>query len=145
AGCLSSVYPPDHVGLADAVAASGALITEAPMRMEPQRGMFHSRNRLISGWPRAVVIIEANDRSGALITARHAAEQGRDVFAIPANVDSPFSAGSLKLLRDGAQLIRDIGDLLEALDGVTVPVRPAPSVGPIRVEPPPTPANLDPV
>src|SRR4029077_12438047 len=120
AGCLSSVYPPDHVGLADAVAASGALITEAPMRMEPQRGMFHSRNRLISGWPRAVVIIEANDRSGALITARHGAEQGREVFAVPANVDSPLSAGSLRLLRDGVRLIRHADDLLEDLSGVGV-------------------------
>jgi DNA processing protein len=118
AGGLSSVYPPDHVGLADEVAARGALLSETPMMMAPQRGMFHARNRLISGLARAVVIIEANDRSGALITARHAAEQGREVFAVPANVDSAHSAGSLRLLRDGVRLIRHADDLLEDLSGL---------------------------
>jgi len=118
AGGLSSIYPPDHSELADRVAGSGALVTETPMAMQPQRGMFHARNRLISGLARAVVVIEANDRSGALITARHAGEQGRDLFALPANVDSMTSAGSLKLLRDGARLIRDLDDLLEDLEGI---------------------------
>jgi DNA processing protein len=118
AGGLSSIYPPDHVGLADEVAARGALISETPMMMAPQRGMFHARNRLISGLARAVVIIEANDRSGALITARHAAEQGREVFAVPANADSAHSAGSLRLLRDGVRLIRHADDLLEDLSGL---------------------------
>jgi DNA processing protein len=118
AGGLSSIYPPEHVGLADEVAARGALLTETPLMMGPQRGMFHARNRLISGLARAVVIIEANDRSGALITARHGAEQGREVFAFPANVDSPLSAGSLRLLRDGVRLIRHADDLLEDLSGV---------------------------
>jgi len=112
---LSSIYPPDHVGLADEVAKSGALLSETPLLMEPQRGMFHARNRLISGLARAVVIIEANERSGALITARHAVEQGREVFAVPGNVDNPHSAGSLRLLRDGARLIRDADDLIEDL------------------------------
>ena len=118
AGGLSAIYPPEHVELAEQVAANGALISETPMMMEPQRGMFHARNRLISGLAIAVVIIEANDRSGALITARHAAEQGRDLFAVPANVDSAHSAGSLRLLRDGAKLIRDVDDLLEDLKGL---------------------------
>jgi DNA processing protein len=123
AGGLSSIYPPEHVELADEVAKHGALMTETPLPMAPQRGMFHSRNRLISGLAQAVVIVEANDRSGALITARHAAEQGRDVFTLPANVDSPYSAGSLRLLRDGAKLIRDVDDLLEDLKGLrTSPV-----------------------
>lgn len=145
AGGLSSIYPPDHVGLADEVAARGALITETPMTMAPQRGMFHARNRLISGLARAVVIIEANDRSGALITARHAAEQGRDVFAVPANVDSPLSAGSLRLLRDGVKLIRHADDLLEDLNGLKVSAaRPAAAEvfpPPAAVVPPPV---LDP-
>ena len=142
---LASVYPPQHVELAEQVAKQGALVTETPMLMSPQRGMFHARNRLISGLALAVVVIEANDKSGALITARHAAEQGRDVFTVPANVDSHHSAGSLKLLRDGAKLIRDIDDLLEDLSGMKVPVRPAPEAGPLRVGPPPVPTNLDPV
>jgi len=142
AGGLSSIYPPEHVDLADAVAANGALITETPLLMEPQRGMFHARNRLISGLARAVVIIEANDRSGALITARHAAEQGREVFAVPANVDSSHSAGSLRLLRQGAKLIRDVDDLLEDLNGLRVPDRKsgaasAPPAPPVPSAPPP--------
>jgi DNA processing protein len=144
AGGLSAIYPPEHVELAEQVAANGALISETPMMMEPQRGMFHARNRLISGLAIAVVIIEANDRSGALITARHAAEQGRDLFAIPANVDSAHSAGSLRLLRDGAKLIRDVDDLLEDLKGLrtSTPIASAPD----RLESAPAPPpQLDPV
>lgn len=143
AGGLSSIYPPEHVGLAEEVAKNGALVTESSMRMEPQRGMFHARNRLISGLAQAVVIIEANDRSGALITARHAAEQGRDVFAVPANVDSPHSAGSLRLLRDGAKLIRGVDDLLEDLKGLSTPPIEALPPTPIAA-PPPAPPVLDP-
>src|SRR5262249_9798118 len=74
AGGLSEIYPPEHVELAESVTRAGALLSEAPMGMAPQRGMFHSRNRLISGLARAVVIVEANEKSGALITAGHAAE-----------------------------------------------------------------------
>ena len=121
AGGLSAIYPPEHEELSKAIEAAGALISETPMAMGPQRGMFHARNRLISGLARAVVVVEANERSGALITARHAAEQGREVFAVPANADSPTSAGSLRLLRQGATLIRDADDLLEDLRGIPVP------------------------
>src|SRR5438132_6731674 len=78
-------------------------------------GMFPARNRIISGLCRAVVLVEANEKSGALITARHAAEQGREVFAIPGPVDSSASAGTLKLLRDGAKLIRHARDLVDDL------------------------------
>ena len=137
AGGLSAIYPPDHVGLAEEVARSGALVTETPLAMPPQSGMFHARNRLISGLSRATVIVEANDRSGALITARHAAEQGRDVFALPANVDSTYSAGSLRLLRDGARLIRDVDDLLEDLRGLRTPGSRTPT--PTSAEPFPAP------
>ena len=79
AGGLSRIYPPEHKDLAAEVAASGALVTEASMRMEPMAGMFPARNRIISGLSRAVVIVEAAEKSGALITATHAAEQGRPV------------------------------------------------------------------
>jgi DNA processing protein len=130
AGGLSSIYPPEHVGLAEEVVARGALLSETPMTMQPQRGMFHARNRLISGLARGVVIIEANDKSGALITARHAAEQGRDVFVVPANVDSSNSAGSMRLLRDGAKLIRDVDDLLEDMKGLRTPNRSASTKSP---------------
>jgi DNA processing protein len=148
AGGLSSIYPPEHEDLARDVEARGALVAETPMAMQPQRGMFHARNRLISGLSRAVVIVEANDRSGALITARHAAEQGREVFAIPANVDSSTSAGTLRLLRQGARLIRHVDDLLEDLQGIAVPT-PAPeveSIDEVRAPAAPMrPANLEPV
>ncbi len=113
AGGLSKIYPPEHAELADAVAASGGLVTESAMRMEPMAGMFPARNRIISGLCRAVVLVEANEKSGALITARHAAEQGREVFAVPGPVDNPASAGTLKLLREGAKLIRHARDLLD--------------------------------
>lgn len=118
AGGLSKIYPPEHTGLADAVAASGALITESAMRMEPMAAMFPARNRIISGLCRAVVLVEANEKSGALITARHAAEQGREIYALPGPVDSSASAGTLKILRDGARLIRDARDLLEDLQAL---------------------------
>ena len=115
AGGLSKIYPPEHAELAEAVAASGALITESAMRMEPMAGMFPARNRIIAGLCRAVIVVEANEKSGALITARHAAEEGREVFAVPGPVDSAASAGTLKLLRDGAKLIRHARDLLDDL------------------------------
>ncbi|WP_020470272.1 DNA-processing protein DprA [Zavarzinella formosa] len=149
AGGLSKIYPPEHVELAAAVRGRGALLTEAPMTLAPQRGMFHSRNRLISGLATAVVIIEANTQSGSLITARHAAEQSRELFVLPANVDSPASAGSLKLLRDGARLIRDADDLLEDLNGLRPPVVPIagrqPSLFTEAPPPPPPPPKEAPV
>lgn len=117
AGGLSRIYPPEHTELADRVAASGALITETPMQVAPQAGMFPARNRLISGVSRGVIVVEAHERSGALITARHALDQGRDVFTIPGPVDSAASAGCLKLLRDGAKLVRSAEDVLEDLGG----------------------------
>ncbi|MEZ6141446.1 MAG: DNA-processing protein DprA [Zavarzinella sp.] len=118
AGGLSSIYPPEHKDLAEKVAQSGALVSETPMAIAPQRGMFHARNRIISGLSLATVVVECNARSGALITARHALEQNKDVFVIPGNVDIPQNEGSLQLIRDGARLIRGIDDLLEDLQGL---------------------------
>jgi DNA processing protein len=115
AGGLSKIYPPEHKELADEVAASGALITESCMGMEPMATLFPARNRIISGLSRAVVVIEAAEKSGALISARLAAEQGREVFAIPGPVDSPASAGTLQLLRKGVRLVRHAEDILEDL------------------------------
>jgi DNA processing protein len=125
AGGLSKIYPPEHTELADEVQAAGALVTEAAMRMEPMAGMFPARNRLISGLARGVVVIEAAAKSGALITARHAAEQGRPVFAVPGPLDSPASAGTHYLVRQGAILIRGVDDILEELEGVKPPAQPA--------------------
>src|SRR5437870_3868958 len=118
AGGLSRIYPPEHTDLANEVAAAGALLTESSMSMEPMAVMFPARNRLISGLSRGVVVIEAAEKSGALITASHAAEQGRPVFAVPGPVDSTASGGTNELLRKGAVLTRGVEDILEELDGV---------------------------
>jgi DNA processing protein len=154
AGGLSKIYPPEHNDLAnEIVAGRGCLISESSMRMEPQPGMFPARNRIISGLSRAVIVVEANARSGALITARHAAEQGREVYAVPGPVDSPASAGCLELIRTGARLVRSADDVIEDLNGLrTVQARPAaPAIAveraPAAVAPPqssaPAPAAAD--
>jgi DNA processing protein len=135
AGGLSRIYPPEHLSLAEEVTASGALITESCMSMEPMAGLFPARNRIISGLSRAVVIVEAAEKSGALITARMAAEQGREVFALPGAVDNPSSAGVLKLLRDGSKLVRNADDILEDLLGVSSMVE---AKTPEAAPPPPT-------
>ena len=121
AGGLSRIYPPEHAELADAIALRGALLTETPMTVAPQPGMFPARNRIISALSRGIVVIEANARSGALITATHAGEQGHEVFALPGNVDSGPSAGCHELLRKGARLVRDADDILEDLRGIAPP------------------------
>ena len=109
------IYPPEHEKLAEDVAASGALVSESPPLSEPLAGTFPQRNRLISGMSLGVIVIEAAERSGALITARHAMEQGREVFAVPGNVDSRTSRGCHRLIRDGAKLVESVDDVLEEL------------------------------
>jgi DNA processing protein len=118
AGGLARIYPPEHTDLAEEIVRSGALLSESPMQVQPLPQMFPQRNRIISGLVRGVVVVEAGDRSGALLTAHHAVEQGREVFAVPGPADSEASAGTLKLLRDGAVLVRDTRDILEALDAL---------------------------
>lgn len=110
-----NIFPPEHDKLADEVAAHGAVVSEVAPTMPPLSGMFPQRNRIISGLSLGVVIVEAADRSGALITARHAMEQGREVFAVPGPVDSPGSSGPHRLLRDGAKLVTCVDDVLEEL------------------------------
>ena len=110
-----NIYPPEHKSLAEEVVACGALVSESPPRMEPVAGMFPQRNRIISGLSLGVIVIEAAERSGALITARHAMEQGRDVFALPGRVDARQSRGCHRLIKDGAKLIESADDVLEEL------------------------------
>jgi DNA processing protein len=110
-----SVYPPEHAELAVEVARQGAVIGEAPPLASPQPGAFPSRNRIVSGLTLGTVVVEAADRSGALITARLAGEQGREVFAVPGPIDSRMSRGCHKLLRDGARLVESVDDILEEL------------------------------
>lgn len=121
AGGLGKIYPPEHADLAEQVAGQGALLTETHLTGEPERGLFPARNRIISAISRGVVVIEANAKSGALITATHAAEQGREVFALPGNADSAASAGCLELIRKGARLVRSADDILEDLRGIAPP------------------------
>ncbi len=130
AGGLSRIYPPEHDGLAAQVAAQGALLTETPLTVQPQPGMFPARNRIISALSRGIVVIEANAKSGALITATHAAEQGREVFALPGNADSAASAGCHELIRKGVRLVRSADDIIEDLRGI------APPDPPRRIDPP---------
>ena len=116
AGGLMRIYPPEHDRLADEVAAHGALISEAPPHVPPMSGSFPQRNRIISGLSLGVVVIEAAERSGALITARHAAEQGREAFAIPGPVDSNASRGAHRLIQEGAKLVMGVEDVLEEFE-----------------------------
>lgn len=108
-------YPPENVGLAEEIVAQGCLISEAAPTMPPLSGMFPQRNRIISGLSVGTIVVEAPDRSGALITARHAWEQNREVFAVPGPIDSRPSHGPNRLIRDGAKLVASIDDVLEEL------------------------------
>lgn len=114
-GGVLNVYPPEHVDLAAEVAASGAVIGESPPLMEPFKGAFPQRNRIVSGLSLGTIVVQASERSGALITARLAGEQGREVFAVPGPVDCRMSRGCHRLIRDGATLVESVDDVLEQL------------------------------
>ncbi len=131
AGGVLNVYPPEHVSLAAEVARQGAVLSEAPPLFQPLAGGFPQRNRLISGLSLGVIVVEAAERSGALITARHAMEQGRDVFAVPGSVESRASRGCHRLLRDGATLVETADDVLEQL-GPLVEAAPRDDGPPVR-------------
>lgn len=124
-GGLLKLYPPEHQELADDVAAHGCILSEAPPGMPPMSGSFPQRNRVISGLSLGSIIVEAAERSGALITARHAAEQGREVFAVPGPIDSRLSRGTHKLIQDGAKLVGSVEDVLEELGPLAEPVQSA--------------------
>lgn len=112
------------------------------MNAEPLPAMFPPRNRIISGLSQAVVVVEASERSGTLITARHAAEQGREVFAVPGPVDSVASAGCHQLIRQGVTLARSVDDVVESLaSGLSPGAPPAPTA--TRAAPAPPPPDLD--
>jgi DNA processing protein len=112
---VMNIYPPEHDQLAVEVAAHGALLSESPPRAVPLAGTFPQRNRIISALSLGVIVVEAGARSGALITARHAMEQGREVFAVPGNVDGRCAQGCHRLIRDGAKLVETADDVLEEL------------------------------
>lgn len=110
-----TIYPPEHEDLAAEVLARGAVVSEAPPLSEAHAGAFPQRNRIVSGLSLGTVVVEAAERSGALITARLATEQGREVFAVPGPIDSRTSRGCHGLIRDGAKLVESVDDILEEL------------------------------
>jgi DNA processing protein len=116
-----SIYPPEHESLAAEVIAHGALISESPPRSPPMSGAFPQRNRIVTGLSLGLIVVEAAERSGALISARHAMEQGREVFAVPGRVDSRMSRGCHRLIRDGAKLVETVDDVLEELGPLATP------------------------
>jgi DNA processing protein len=135
------VYPRAHRGLAARIAERGAVVSELPPGAAPKGPHFPLRNRLISGLSLAVVVVEARQRSGSLVTARHAADQGVEVLAVPGPIDAPTSRGTNRLIRDGARMLLDVRDVLEAIGAeVRVPAPPvaadaaAPGLSPLARE-----------
>jgi DNA processing protein len=109
------VYPRQHAALAGGILTSGAIVSEFPPGTPPRAEHFPQRNRIISGLSLAVVVVEASERSGSLITARMALEQGRDVLAVPGNPASGSYRGSHALIKDGARLVETVKDVLEEI------------------------------
>jgi DNA processing protein len=118
AGGHDKVYPPEHEDLLAAIVASGGAISEMPLGHVPRARDFPRRNRLISGAALGVVVVEAAFRSGSLITARIAAEQGREVFAVPGSPLDPRAAGTNDLIKQGATLITHASDVIQAVEPI---------------------------
>jgi len=115
-GCgIDVVYPRAHGDLFRDIAANGLLLSEYPLGAKPEGFRFPARNRIISGLVKGVVVVEATEKSGSLITARLALDQGREVFAVPGRIDSPKSAGTHRLIQQGAHLMQTTADILEGL------------------------------
>jgi len=115
-GCgVDVIYPRAHAELFGNIAATGLVLSEYPLGTRPEAFRFPTRNRIISGLARAVVVVEATEKSGSLITARLALDQGREVFAVPGRVDSPKSVGAHRLIQQGAHLVQNAADILEEL------------------------------
>ncbi|MEO0549830.1 MAG: DNA-processing protein DprA [Pseudomonadota bacterium] len=128
-GGIDHIYPPQHERLYAAIAAEGLIVSESPVGYRAQARDFPRRNRIITGLSQGVVIVEAAERSGSLISARTAGEQGREVMAIPGSPLDPRAAGTNRLLRDGAILVRDTEDVIEAISAL--------GSGRMRAPPPP--------
>lgn len=117
---LDRIYPKENASLVSAIADCGAVVSEFPLGTAPAPGNFPRRNRVLAGWGRAVVVVEAARRSGALVTARVALDEGRDVLAVPGHPMDPAAAGTNQLIVDGAPLVRDAADIALHL-GLVVP------------------------
>ncbi len=122
-GGVMNIYPPEHKSLANLIAANGVVLSEALPLQAPRSGCFPRRNRIVTGMSLGVIVVEAGDRSGALISARLAGDQGRDVFAVPGRIDSRMSRGCHKLIRDGAMLVETVDDVLDQLGPLVEPLK----------------------
>jgi len=112
---LDTVYPPENLSLSHRIVEHGALLTEYPVDTPPKPRHFPARNRMISGISLGVVVVEAGEKSGSLITAKFALEQNREVFAVPGAIDAPGSKGTHKLLKEGAKLVETVDDILDEI------------------------------
>ena len=135
-GGVDVLYPAENTKLAEEIVANGgARVSEQPMGLQPQARHFPARNRIISGLARAVVVVEAAARSGSLITARTALDQGRDVMAVPGHPFDARASGCNMLLRDGARLVRNVDDVIEALSPIAPPAAELPSAQVVQERP----------
>jgi DNA processing protein len=152
AGGVDVLYPTENADLGKRIGQRGLRISEQPMGLQPQARHFPRRNRIIAGLARAVVVVEAAEGSGSLITARDALDQGREVLAVPGHPLDPRAAGGNALIRDGARLVRDVADVLEALEqtleapilplGAPLPAAAASATPPSPARPRPAPDTL---
>jgi len=113
---LNQLYPRENMALAELIAQNGAVVSEFPMEMKASTQTFPMRNRIVSGWSRAVLVVEAALNSGALITANQALDQGRSIYSVPGPIDRPSSAGTNRLIQQGAKLVMSASDILDDLD-----------------------------
>ncbi|MGZ4983673.1 MAG: DNA-processing protein DprA [Chthoniobacterales bacterium] len=125
---LTNLYPPENAALAEKIrSGNGAIISEFSMEIEPDRQTFPMRNRIISGWSHGILVVEAGQNSGALITASQALEQGRAVYAVPGHINAPSAQGSNRLIQQGAKLVMDASDILDDLNILLPEAKPSPA------------------
>lgn len=143
AGGVDTIYPAENTDLARDLLKTGALMSERPIGMTAQARHFPMRNRIISGLAQVVVVVEAAVKSGSLITARNALDQGREVLAVPGHPMDNRAAGCNALIRDGARLVRNAEDIIEALPSLDKPTQsPLPGLDPNPADPPAAPPDL---